>query len=34
MYVSYDVDMLRMIWNKNGLVGWTLAWDYNTWNGK
>ena len=34
MYVSCDVDMLGMIWNKcNGLVGWTLAIDYNAWDG-
>jgi len=22
VYVSYDMDLLGMKWNKNGLVGW------------
>jgi len=33
MYVSYDIDLLGMKWNTNGLVGWTLTWDYNVWDG-
>ena len=32
MYVSCDIDLLGMKWNTNGLVGWTLAWDYNVWD--
>ena len=33
MYVSCNIDLLAMKWNKNGVVGYgALAWDYDAWD--
>jgi len=33
MYVSCNIDLLGMKWNKNGVVGCgALAWDYDAWD--
>jgi len=33
VYVSCDIALLGMKWNKNGwLVGGALAWDYDAWD--